>query len=212
VKTRRLWDISPPIRTGIPVWPGDTEYAEQRTWSLSDSCPVNVSKFTMSTHTGAHADAPFHYDADGVKAGAMALERYIGPCRVVHAIGAAPLVEPGHVRRHLAPGITRLIVRTYARSPVERWDDGFTAVAPATIELLAQHGIALIGIDTPSLDPQDSKTMDAHKVVRKHRMSILEGVVLDDVPEGDYELIAPPLKLAGLDAAPVRAVLRELGA
>ena len=212
MRARRLWDISPPIRTGIPVWPGDTEYAEQRTWALSDTCPVNVSKFTMSTHTGAHADAPFHYDADGAKAGAMALERYIGPCRVVHAIGAAPLVEPDHVRRHLAPGITRVIVRTYARNPVESWDPGFTAVAPATIELLARHGVALIGIDTPSLDPQDSKTMDAHKVVRRHGMSILEGIVLDDVAEGDYELIAPPLKLAGLDAAPVRAVLRELGA
>jgi arylformamidase len=76
---------------------------------------------------------------------------------------------------------------------------------------LARNGVTLIGIDTPSLDPQDSKTMDAHKVVRAHGMSILEGIVLDDVPEGDYELIAPPLKLAGLDAAPVRAVLRELG-
>ena len=141
----------------------------------------------------------------------MALERYIGPCRVVHAIGAAPLVEPDHVRRHLGPGITRVIVRTYARNPVETWDSNFAAVAPATIELLARHGVTLIGIDTPSLDPQESKTMDAHKVVRKHRMSILEGIVLDDVPEGDYELIAPPLKLAGLDAAPVRAVLRELG-
>ena len=91
----------------------------------------------MSTHTGAHADAPFHYDADGLRAGAMALERYIGPCRVVHAIGAAPLVEPDHVRRHLIPGVTRVIVRTYARNPVEAWDPGFTAVAPATIELLA---------------------------------------------------------------------------
>ncbi len=129
---------------------------------------------------------------------------------MVHAIGASPLVEPGHVRRHLAPGITRLIVRTYARNPVEKWDDGFTAVAPATIELLARHGIALIGIDTPSLDPQDSKTMDAHKAVRRHGLSILEGVVLDDVPEGDYELIALPLRLMTADASPVRAVLREL--
>ncbi len=211
MKTRRLWDISPPIRIGIPVWPGDTQYAEQRTWALAGSCPVNVSRFTMSTHTGAHADAPFHYDAGGARTGALALDRYIGPCRVIHAIGARSLVEPGHVRHHLAPGITRVLVRTYAKNPVERWDEGFTAVAPATLELLAQSGVGLIGIDTPSLDPQESKTMDAHNVVRRHGMSILEGLVLDDVPEGDYELIAPPLKLADLDAAPVRAVLRELG-
>ena len=212
MKARRLWDISPPIRPGIPVWPGDTPYAEQRTWTLGGACPVNVSKFTMSTHTGAHADAPLHYDAAGGTAGAMALERYIGPCRVIHAIGAGAAVAPEHVRRHLAPGITRILLRTYAHNPVEAWDSAFTAVSPAAIELLARNGVTLIGIDTPSLDPQDSKTMDAHKVVRDHGMSILEGLVLDDIAEGDYELIAPPLKLATLDAAPVRAVLRELGA
>ena len=212
MKTRRLWDISPPIRPGIPVWPGDTQYAEQRTWTLAGPCPVNVSKFTMSTHTGAHADAPFHYDVEGARTGALALERYIGPCRVIHAIGAGALVEPDHVRRHLAAGLTRVLVRTYATNPTDRWDERFTAVAPSTLELLAQNGVVLIGIDTPSLDPQESKTMDAHNVVRRHGMSILEGLVLDDVAEGDYELIAPPLKLADLDAAPVRAVLRELGA
>jgi arylformamidase len=212
MQARRLWDISPPIRPGIPVWPGDTPYAEQRTWMLGADCPVNVSKFTMSTHTGAHADAPMHYDADGGPAGGMALERYIGPCRVVHAIGTIGAVTPEQLRPHLARGITRLLVRTYERNPVERWDSAFAAIAPATIALLARHGVVLIGTDTPSLDPQDSKTMDAHKVVRDHGLSILEGLVLDDIAEGDYELIALPLKLATLDAAPVRAVLRELGA
>jgi arylformamidase len=179
---------------------------------MTETCPVNVSKITMSTHTGAHADAPLHYAADGGPAGAMPLERYIGPCRVVHAIGVGAAVTPEHLRRHLAPGIARILVRTYARNPVERWDPDFTAIAPATITLLARHGVTLVGTDTPSLDPQDSKTMDAHKAVRDHGLSILEGLVLDDIDEGDYELIAPPLKLATLDAAPVRAVLRELGA
>lgn len=206
----RLWDITPPIRVGIPVWPGDTAYAEERTWAMSETCPVNVSKITMSTHTGAHADAPFHYDANGARAGALDLHRYLGPCRVVHAIGASPRIEPAHVRRHLSPGTERILIRTYAHNPVDRWDERFAAVAPETVELLAAHGVVLIGIDTPSLDPQDSKTMDAHNAVRRHGLSILEGLVLDDVPEGTYELIALPLKLADLDAAPVRAVLREL--
>ena len=83
-----LWDISPPIRPGIPVWPGDTQYAEERTWHLDATCPVNVSKFTMSTHTGAHADAPLHYDAAGVPDGAVDLRPYLGPCRVVDLVGA----------------------------------------------------------------------------------------------------------------------------
>ncbi|HJS31813.1 MAG TPA: arylformamidase [Alphaproteobacteria bacterium] len=206
----RLWDISPPIRAGVPVWPGDTAYDETRTWTLGPGCPVNVSKFTMSTHTGAHADAPFHYAADGARVGALDLARYIGPARVVHAIGARPLVRRERIAPHLGPGVARVLIRTYSRAPVERWDDGFAAIAPETVELLADHGVVLVGIDTPSLDPQDSKTMDAHGVVRRRGLSILEGLVLDDVPEGDYELIALPLKLADLDAAPVRAVLREL--
>ncbi|MGQ0662285.1 MAG: arylformamidase [Pseudomonadota bacterium] len=206
----RLWDISPPIRVGMPVWPGDTPYAEARTWTLAPGCPVNVSKFTMSTHTGAHADAPFHYHAGGKRAGAFDLSRYLGPCRLIDARGALPLVEPDHLAPHLGPGVERVLVRTYARAPLEAWDRHFAAVAPATIELLARAGVRLIGIDTPSLDPQDSKTMDAHRAIHAHDLAILEGLVLDGVPAGDYELIAAPLKLADLDAAPVRAVLREL--
>jgi arylformamidase len=205
----RLWDITPAIRPGIPVWPGDTEYAEQRSWAIGPGCPVNVSRFTMSTHTGAHADAPFHYDAAGAPSGAADLTRYLGPCRVIHAIGTRR-VEPAHVEARLAGVPPRVLLRSYARAPRERWDPDFACVAPATIERLADAGVTLIGIDTPSLDPQDSKTMDAHMVVRRRAMSILEGIALDDVPEGDYELIALPLKLADLDAAPVRAVLRDL--
>jgi arylformamidase len=142
--------------------------------------------------------------------GGVDVRRYLGPARVIDAIGVKPLIEPRHVETHLTAGVTRIIVRTYRRAPRERWDEEFTAVAPTTIELLARSGVVLIGIDTPSLDPQNSKTMDAHHAVRRHGLSILEGLVLDDVSAGDYELIALPLKLADLDAAPVRAVLREL--
>jgi arylformamidase len=101
-------------------------------------------------------------------------------------------------------------LRTYAQAPHGTWDSAFCAVAPETISLLARHGVRLIGIDTPSLDPETSKTMDAHHAVRDHQLAILEGIVLDEVPAGDYELIALPLRLATLDASPVRAVLREL--
>ena len=119
---------------------------------------------------------------------------------------------PKHVAPHLAPAVARLLIRTYGHAPIERWDPEFPAVAPATIDLLASRGVVLIGIDTPSLDPQELKTMTAHKAVRRHGMSILEGLVLDAIAPGDYELIALPLYLAGLDAAPVRAVLREMPA
>ena len=206
---RRLWDISPAVHVGSPVFPGDAEYRQQWAMTLGPGCPVNVSTLTLSPHTGAHADAPLHYDADGAPAGALDLAPYLGPCRVVHAIGCR-LVEWRHVAHALADLPPRVLVRTYARAPVDRWDPDLPAYAPATIERFADLGVVLVGIDTASIDPADSKTLDSHQVVRRRGLRVLENLVLDDVPEGDYELIALPLKLTSADASPVRAVLREL--
>ena len=89
-------------------------------------------------------------------------------------------------------------------------DGAFASVDPTTLSLPASHGVRLIGIDTPSLDPQMSTTMEAHDAVRVHGMAILEGIVRDAIETGDCELIALPLKLAGMDASPMRAVLRAL--
>ncbi|MGF6775642.1 arylformamidase [Paraburkholderia sp. GAS334] len=208
-----LWDITPPIDPATPVWPGDTPVGIERVWRMEAGSPVNVARMTLSPHTGAHTDAPLHYDAEGAAIGVVPLDAYIGRCRVIHCIGAAPLVTPAHIAgaldldESLPP---RVLLRTYARAPTREWDSAFCAVAPETIDLLASRGVQLIGIDTPSLDPQESKTMDAHHRIRAHRMAILEGIVLDAVVEGDYELIALPLKFTTLDASPVRAVLRAL--
>ena len=206
---RRLWDISPSVAPGFPVFPGDTPFAMRWTWALGPGCPVNVSEITLSPHTGAHTDAPLHYDDRGASIGEVALDAYLGPCRVVHAIGVRPLVEPEHLMHRLDGTPPRVLIRTYRAAPTT-WDSNFTAIAPATLEVLHARGVRLIGIDTPSLDPEQSKSLDSHQVVRLHRMAILEGIVLDAVGEGDYELIALPLKWQGLDASPVRAVLREL--
>jgi arylformamidase len=207
-----LIDISAPIEPATPVWPGDTPVGIERVWRMEAGSPVNVARLTLSPHTGAHADAPLHYDRDGAAIGAVALDTYVGACRVVHCIGARPLVLPEHVAAFLDDAPPRLLLRTYTQAPLDAWDSAFCAVAPATIDLLASRGVRLIGIDTPSLDPQDSKTMDAHRRIRAHGMAILEGLVLDAVAPGDYELIALPLKFTTLDASPVRAVLRPLAA
>jgi arylformamidase len=206
---RRLWDISPAVADGFPVFPGDTPFAHRWTWTLGPGCPVNVSEVTLSPHTGAHTDAPLHYDPAGASIGDVDLGPYLGPCRVIHAIGVGSLVEPAHLARRLEGTPPRVLLRTCQRVPAA-WDPAFTAIAPAALELLHHHGVRLVGIDTPSLDPEQSKTLDSHQVVRKHKMAILEGIVLDAVAEGDYELIALPLRWKGLDASPVRAVLREL--
>lgn len=207
---RRLWDISPTIGPGFPVFPGDTPFAQRWTWRIGDDCPVNVSEIVMSPHTGSHTDAPLHYDAEGASIADVPLDLYLGRCRVIHAFDAGPLVEPRHLEAALDGAPPRVLIRTARRARTDRWDDAFTAIAPQAVDRLHRAGVRLLGVDTPSLDPAPSKTLESHQRVRAHGMAILEGIVLDDVPEGDYELIALPLKIGGGDASPVRAVLREL--
>ena len=207
----RFWDISPPVAAGTPVFPGDTPYRQRWAANLTSDCPVNVSEITLSPHVGAHADAPLHYDADGTPVGLLDLAPYLGPCRVIHCIGCSPLVQWQHIAHALNGLPPRVLIRTYQHMPVDHWDANLAAFAPDTIERLADLGVQLIGIDTASIDPADSKTLDSHQVIRRRNLRVLENLLLDEVPEGDYELIALPLKLVSADASPVRAVLRELG-
>lgn len=206
----RLWDISPPVHPASPVFPGDTPFDLRWTWTLGPGCPVNVATITLSPHTGAHADAPLHYDADGAAIGELALEPFLGRCRVIHAIDCGPLVQWEHLAHALAELPPRVLVRCYRRAPVGRWDAQLAGYAPQTVERLADLGVQLIGIDTASIDPADSKTLASHQVIRRRGLRVLENLLLDEVPEGDYELIALPLKLVTADASPVRAVLREI--
>jgi arylformamidase len=206
---QRIWDISPPVSADSPVFPGDTPYSQHWSAQLAPGCPVNVSRIELSPHVGAHADAPLHYDNEGRAIGEVDLDAYLGPCRVIHAIGCGALVEWRHIEHALHDLPPRVLVRTYERMPTGQWDPQLAAYAPATIEKLASLGVRLVGIDTASIDPAESKTLDSHQVIRRLDLRVLENLVLDDVPEGDYELIALPLKLMTADASPVRAVLRK---
>jgi arylformamidase len=209
----RFIDITPVVSAATPVFPGDTPFAVQSVMAINKDVPVNVSRLTLSSHAGAHADAPLHYDAGGAPIDAVDVGAYIGPCTVVHIINNAPRLSRDMVRDALAQtGVNiapRVLIRTYARQP-QVWDPAFTAISAEAVAWLAGQGVRLVGVDTPSLDPASSKTMDAHRAIFAHDMRILEGLCLDAAPQGAYELIAPPLKLEGLDAAPVRAVLRVL--
>lgn len=208
--TQRLWDLTQPLRPGMPTWPGDTPFDSAPVWTMGPGCPVNVGRFSQSVHAGTHGDAPFHYDGAGATAENVDLSTYLGPCRLIDVRRAGDCIEPADVAGSLAGVPPRVLLRTYDVFPHEAWDSEFKAVAPETIALLADHGVRLIGVDTASLDPETSKTMDAHRMVAARGMAILEGLVLCEPPPGDYELIALPLPLVGLDASPVRAVLREL--
>ena len=206
---RKIWDISPPVDEQAAVFPGDTAYSQRLHFALSPDCPVNVNSITLSPHTGAHADAPMHYANGGTTSGELDLTPYLGPCRVIYCIDCGPLVLPEHVAHALNEGLPpRVLLRT-SRTASQSWES-FTAIAPETIAQLATKNVALVGIDTPSVDPADSQTLPSHHQLLANDMRVLECLVLDDVPEGDYELIALPLKLMRADASPVRAILREL--
>ena len=205
----KIRDISPPISPASPLFPGDEPYSQKWTARITPGCPVNLSAITMSPHIGAHADAPLHYGVGAPTIGEVDLAPYLGPCRVIHAIDCGPLVRPEHLA-HAAHGLPpRVLVRTCTRAPTA-WSPEFAAFAPETIAWLASLGVRLVGIDSQSVDPADSKALDSHHLLLKHDLRVLENLVLDDVPAGDYELIALPLKLTTADASPVRAVLRAL--
>ncbi len=204
-----LWDISPPLHAGTPVFPGDTAYQQHWSATLGPGCPVNVSAITLSPHAGAHADAPLHYDPNGATPGQLDLTPYLGPCRVIHAIGCGPLVQWHHIEHAWKDLPPRVLVRVYERMPQTAFDTALPAFAPETIEHLADLGVLLIGTDSASIDPADSKPLESHQVIRRRGLRVLENLLLDDVPEGDYELIALPLKLMTADASPVRAILRK---
>lgn len=204
-----LYDVSPTIRPETPVWPGDTPFSSRLAWAMAAGASVNVSAFTTTPHLGSHVDAPFHTEPRGDTAADLPLEPFLGPCRVVK-VPPAVLVEPRHVAALELSNPPRLLLKTESVRDRRAFPERFTALSPELAALLAERRVVLVGVDTPSVDPFDSKTLDAHHALARGGVAILEGLVLDGVPEGVYELIALPLKLAGLDASPVRAVLRRL--
>jgi arylformamidase len=210
--TLRIWDISPPVDEHSAVFPGDTVYSQRLHFSLTPDCPVNVHSITLSPHTGAHADAPMHYANGGAASGELHLAPYLGLCRVIHCMDSGPLVLPQHIAHALDDLPPRVLLRT-SRTASQCWAS-FTALRQDALALLATKSIAnsflLIGIDTPSVDPANSGDLPCHHQLLARNLRVLENLVLDDVPEGDYELIALPLKLMRSDASPVRAILREL--
>jgi arylformamidase len=129
---------------------------------------------------------------------------------VIDARGSGPLCEPHHIEGHLKDAPSRILLRLTDGFDPHVWPTGFCALSAATIDLLAHHGTCLVGIDTPSVDPETSKDLPSHTGALRAGMRILENLVLSEVEPGDYELIALPLRFANLDASPVRAVLRTI--
>ncbi|MEQ8312322.1 MAG: arylformamidase [Sphingopyxis sp.] len=207
----RIWDISQPLHADVPVWPGEPAFALHSHAVIGDGCPVNVGGMFTPLHAGTHGDAPLHYTDDGASSADCDLDPYIGPCMLLDVRHASGRVEVDDIDWSALEGAERVLLRTYEHFPHQRWDSDFTAVSSDVIARLGAMGVRLIGTDAASLDPEQSKTLDAHRAVKAADMRILEGLVLDEVRPGRYELVALPLRIVGADASPVRAILREVG-
>ncbi len=204
-----IYDISPPLTPRLAVWPGDVPLSREVSAEVGPGSPVTLSSLRATAHLGSHADAPSHYGAGAPAIDARDLDLYLGPCQVVRvATGRGACVTPDAIRSPItAP---RVLIDTGTHPEPDAFPEDFAALAPELVTWMHQRGVRLVGIDTPSVDPFSSKDLPAHRTFLRHDMAILEGLVLKDVPEGTYELIALPLRLVGFDASPVRAVLRAL--
>ncbi len=212
-----IYDISPPLSPCLSVWPGDTplrrEVLLDNNPDLADGTKT-VSNITLSTlhatvHLGAHADAPSHYGRGAPAIHERGLDLYLGPCQVLRvAVLRGGLITPDRV----APPFRaeRLLLATGTFPDPHIFNEDFAALSPELVVLLARYGVRLVGVDTPSVDPFTSKDLPAHHAALAHDLAILEGLVLANVPEGVYELIALPLRLAGLDYAGWRYVAKRV--
>jgi arylformamidase len=202
-----IYDISPPITERLQVWPGDTPPTREILCDLGKGDSITLSTLRATVHLGAHADAPSHYGVNAPAIDERSLDYYLGPCQVVRVAAArGKRITPDML---LVPiRAERVLIATGTFPDSEQFNTDFAALSPELVLRLHEQGVRLIGIDTPSVDLFDSKDLPAHQAFLKCDMAILEGLVLRDVPEGLCELIALPLRLAGFDASPVRAVLR----
>ncbi|MBY6035015.1 arylformamidase [Fictibacillus nanhaiensis] len=205
----KLIDISMPLYNGVPNWPGDTSYQFGLSWTKEQSGSVNVGKLEMSTHTGTHIDAPFHFDNEGKRVIDLPLDLYAGPVCVIDVSGLKE-ITPESIMGKVKANTKRVLFKTGCWTDRSTFPESIVPVLPEAVPFLKKCGVGLIGVDMPSVDPLDSKGLFAHHALHDHNIHILEGLVLDDVQEGEYELIALPLPLKDGDGSPVRAVLREL--
>ena len=191
-------DISPRLGGGLPVWPGDEPYRLSWTGRIADGARCNAGAVSLSTHAGAHADAPLHVLADGADVASVALEPYWGPARVFDATGAVE-IDRARLAAYDWTGVERALLRTEGK--------GYLSVDAAAF--LIERRVLLVGIDSLSVDVEDHPNMPVHKVFASSGVAILECLRLENVEAGDYELSALPLSIEGGDASPVRAALRR---
>jgi arylformamidase len=209
--TSELLDISLPISTGMPIWPGDP-FPTLEPVTTVERHGVRVSRLVLGTHTGTHVDAPSHFIAGGKTVDQLDLEALVGPCCLIDVLHeGGPLSRAVLQRFDLQPG-ARVLLKTgnSLRAVGAGFDSGFVALTPEAGEYLCERRVRLVGIDGPSVDPWGSADFPCHKRLLGANILILENLVLRHVEPGVYHLVAAPLNLRGADGCPVRAFLTRL--
>ncbi|MCS6777492.1 MAG: cyclase family protein [Chloroherpetonaceae bacterium] len=206
----QIYDITLPLDRTLACWPGDTPYRYRPQLRMQEGASINLGALEMSVHSGTHIDAPYHYLADGATIEALDPAIFLGPARLLDVTGRNPIriTDLQALRERPAP---RILLRTGAWPDPTRFPEAIPVMDEQVPGFLRECGVILVGIDLPSVDVLDSKTLPIHHLLGACGIHILESLALRHVPEGDYELIALPLRLVGADGAPVRAVLRAAG-
>jgi arylformamidase len=203
-------DISIAMGEGTPEWPGDTPFSCRWSWEIARGESVNVSEIRSSPHVGTHADAPLHV-ADGWPAShELPLEPFLGRALVLGVDPSVSLIEPAHLASLPSGQIERLLLRTGQSIAARTFPPSWPTLSESALRLLLSRGLRLLGVDSPSVDARTSTTLDIHKALFAGGAYNIENLDLRGVPDGEYDLIAPPLKIVALDAAPVRALLRSI--
>jgi arylformamidase len=204
-------DISVAVRPGTPEWPGDVPFQCGWTARIGDGSSVNLSSVTSSPHVGTHADAPLHVRDDWPATDSLPLEPFLGATLVLDVSGSpAGVLALAASDRRLA-GLQRLLLRTGRSIADGTFPADWPVLSAETAAALAAHGLRLLGVDAPSVDERESKSLPVHHALFAGGAYVLENLDLSGVAEGRYELVALPQRLVGLDAAPVRAVLLSEG-
>lgn len=205
----KLIDISMTLSNQTASWPGDTPFHYEVTWTKEESGSVNVGKIETSTHIGTHIDAPFHFDDGGKRVDELEIDRYVSKAVVVDCTNKK-LINRDDILPFLKEGIKTVLIKTNHWLKKDQFPESIPILSPDVPEMLSKKGISLIGVDLPSVDHIDSKELTIHHALFNEDIWILEGIVLEHVQPGIYELIALPLKLLGADGSPVRAILRAI--
>jgi arylformamidase len=206
----RLRDISVVLGPGTPQWPGDTPYSCGWPSTIAGGSTVNVSSINTSPHVGTHADAPLHVRDGWPGAHELSLEAFIGPARVVDVGEFDEEITIDMLDGLSSDGDTeRLLLRTNRSIASSTFPEEWPFLSESCARTLLGRGLKLLGVDCPSVDARESKSLAVHQMLFAGNASILENLDLRRIPPGEYELIAFPLKVMALDAAPVRAVLRD---